>query len=458
MTTSDNKPFEIRDPVLGFISLDETEQQVIDSRAMQRLKHIHQLAMTYQVYPGATHKRFEHSLGVMELAGRAFDYIFRSELLSDAIRDSFPELSRDLGYWRRLLRMAALCHDLGHLPFSHASEELLPDGWDHERLTCEIVHSAEMASIWESGLPKIDAATVAKLAVGPEKYRRYDPDADSSPWESLLSRIITDDFLGVDRMDYLIRDSHHLGVKYGIMDVERLLHSLRVIMTPPDGLDDQTDPEDDVPIDSIDSSGLAGNPTIGISEGGLYAVEGLLTARYSMFSQVYFHKTRVAYDIHLTDFLRERSESGSYPTCTERLLEDTDNVVLTELSRAATDADARGHQAASTIVNRDHFRLLHTAPPAEMRRDDGRRFNELKCECEKKFGDDVRSDIKTVRIPDRDVPIVRRDGSAGWFKNESELARNLPESRTGFIFVRPKRLKEARRWVQSRGPSAVDNN
>ena len=129
---------EIRDPIHVFIKLDSQERQVLDSQPVQRLRHINQLALTYLLYPGATHKRFEHSLGVMELASRIFDVVTHPEHLSDNIRDLFPQIN-DLDkckYWRRVLRMAALCHDIGHLPCSHASEdELLPTVWTHEKIT-----------------------------------------------------------------------------------------------------------------------------------------------------------------------------------------------------------------------------------------------------------------------------------------------------------------------------------
>src|SRR5262249_36091479 len=125
---------EIRDPIHVFVRLDTDERAVLDSRPFQRLRHIHQLAMTSLVYPAATHKRFEHSLGVLELAGRVFDVVTNPANVTDDVRNILPEISQpnQLQYWRRVLRMGALCHDMGHLPFSHAAEkELLPSDWDH---------------------------------------------------------------------------------------------------------------------------------------------------------------------------------------------------------------------------------------------------------------------------------------------------------------------------------------
>src|SRR5919204_4745784 len=133
---------EVRDPIHVFVHYDDDEQAVIDSAPFQRLRSIHQLALSYLVYPGATHKRFEHSLGVMYLAGRIYDVVTRQDKVTDEIRDVVPTAGSDPrghSYWRSALRMAALCHDTGHLPFSHAAEDdLLPDGWDHERITWEI--------------------------------------------------------------------------------------------------------------------------------------------------------------------------------------------------------------------------------------------------------------------------------------------------------------------------------
>ncbi len=106
---------EFRDPVHQFISVTTDERLVVDATPTQRLRHVAQLALSSLVYPGATHRRFEHSLGVMHLAGEAFDVLVtRRENVSEAVRDVVPELNADnnFPYWRTVVRMAALCHDL----------------------------------------------------------------------------------------------------------------------------------------------------------------------------------------------------------------------------------------------------------------------------------------------------------------------------------------------------------
>jgi HD superfamily phosphohydrolase len=339
---------EIRDPIHIFVRLDSDERTVLDSWPFQRLRHIHQLALSYLVYPGATHKRFEHSLGVMELAGRVFDIVTNPEFVTDEIRQLLPEITRDdqRRYWRRVIRMAALCHDIGHLPFSHAAEdELLPNGWNHERLTMEIIRSCEMKKIWEKMTPPLRVDDIVKLAVGPKKAN----DSHFPDWEAILSEIIVGDAFGVDRMDYLLRDSHNTGVAYGKFDHYRLIDTLRILPSPP----------------SPDESNSK-EPMLGVEEGGLQSAEALLLARYFMFSQVYYHSARRIYDIHLKDFLSSWLPSGKFLTDIEKHLAMTDNEITSALLEAACDMTKAGHEHARRIVRREHFRVLYQRNPDDV--------------------------------------------------------------------------------------------
>jgi len=282
---------EIRDPIHAFVRLDSDERAVLDSRPFQRLRHVHQLGLTSLLYPAATHKRFEHSLGVMELAERVFEVVTTDANVTDTIKNSLSEIGNKdaLRYWRRVLRMAALCHDMGHLPFSHAAEkELLPEGWDHERLTREIILSPQMGKIWDAMTPPLRPLDVVKLAVGPPKAK----DLTFSTWETILSEIIVGDAFGVDRMDYLLRDSYHAGVAYGRFDHFRLIDTLRIL---PSGSDEP------------------GKPALGVEEGGLQSAEALLLGRYYMYSQVYFHPIRRIYDIHLKGLPRRLAAKREIP-------------------------------------------------------------------------------------------------------------------------------------------------
>ena len=169
----------LRDPVHGFVRADELEAALINSRPVQRLRFIHQLGFTFLVFPGAEHSRFSHVLGAMHLAGRVYDALCtKSEgLLPGGSRA--PE--------RRLVRVAALLHDLGHAPFSHSAEDLFEGGIDHEDMTGR-----------------------------------------------LLAKIVSGE-LDVDKMDYLLRDSLYCGVRYGTYDLERLLDTMLPLEDPETG-------------------------------------------------------------------------------------------------------------------------------------------------------------------------------------------------------------------------------
>src|SRR5437868_1269260 len=172
---------EIRDPIHNFVRVSADEVAAINSRPFQRLRNIHQLAFTYLVYPGATHRRFEHCLGVMELAGRVFDVLTKSQRHSKVAEIFEPE--EQLSYWRSVVRMGALCHDLGHMPFSHAAEDLLERDYHHELLSVDIIRSPLMQKYW-TAFP-LNADDVAKVAVGPSKW----PGGASefTPWLKLMT-------------------------------------------------------------------------------------------------------------------------------------------------------------------------------------------------------------------------------------------------------------------------------
>jgi len=413
---------EIRDAVHVFARLDSDERKILDSRAFQRLRHIHQLALTYLVYPGATHRRFEHSLGVMELAERVFRIITADEHLDNRVRDVVPS-GDQLAYWRRVLRMAALCHDLGHLPFSHAAEKkLLPKGRTHESLTVDLVNSDEMQRIWSEVTPPLRSEDIAKLAVGPKELK----DHEFGDWERILTEVIVGDSFGVDRMDYLLRDSLHAGVVYGKFDQYRLIDTLRIL--PETG----------------DESAA---PVLGIESGGLESAEGLLLARYFMYSQVYFHRVRRAYDFHLQDFLLSMY-SDRLPTNIDDFLDLTDNEVLAEVRRAAADPSHPGHDAADRIVNRRHFRVLYERNPqdAERNPEAGEAVYQAAC---KEFGEQhLRHDRLPQGGSSTDFPVKTGDGRIVSSLALSDVLKKLPIVNIDRVLVAPEFRPDAERWLK----------
>lgn len=136
-----------------------------------------------------------------------------------------------------------------------------------------------------------------------------------------MAEIIVGDAFGVDRMDYLLRDSLHTGVAYGKFDHFRLIDTMLILPPPAQG----------------DGKESSSEPYIGVEAGGLQSAESLLLARYFMFSQVYFHPVRRIYDIHLKDFLLEWLHSGHYPTETEEFSNHTDVEIISDMRQAGKE-------------------------------------------------------------------------------------------------------------------------
>jgi len=271
-------PYKILDPVHGFIRFDAVEKKMIESVPFGRLHYINQLGMTYLVYPGAKHSRFEHSLGVMELSGRIFDALFAEcNLIFDHDLDT-----ESLLYWRAIVRMAALCHDLGHLPFSHTAESSLLGAGGHEQKTFELINSELCAPIFRE-IGEQAQEDLIKIAIGKEKLHAMGLDYEFDPLERLFSQIITDDNFGADRIDYLIRDASYTGVGLGHFDYQQLIDCLRILPSLED--------EDEL--------------TLGVTGGGIQSVESLWMARYLMYARVYHHSKVGLYNMHMRRFMSE---------------------------------------------------------------------------------------------------------------------------------------------------------
>ena len=227
--------FEIvRDPLWNNIRLDPEALAVVDTPAMQRLRYIRQLGHAFLVYPGATHSRFEHALGAYHLARRVLSQL---EEAGDARLDAADRVS---------LKLAALLHDIGHYPFSHALEEA---GLPHHEVLAErqLSNGALAARLAELG---ISAGRLLSLIQSPR----------AEPLAGLVSGS-----LDVDKLDYLSRDAWMCGVPYGVIDVDRLLTSLTI------------------------AAGPDGRAALALHEKGLAALESLLFAKYQMYRNVYWH-------------------------------------------------------------------------------------------------------------------------------------------------------------------------
>jgi len=370
----------------------------------------------------------------MELASRVFDVVTNPINVTDQIKKSIPEIADkdQLSIWRRTLRMAALCHDLGHLPFSHGAEkELLPKGWDHEKMTAKIIHNDELNSIWEKQRPKLDATDIAKLAIGEAKMKAYGETVSFSKWETLLSEIITGDAFGVDRIDYLLRDSLHAGVAYGKFDHFRLIDTLRIL-----------------PIKNLETEDI--EPKLGMEEGGLHSAEALLLARYFMFTQLYFHHVRRIYDYHLKQFLQKWLPGGMFSTDLNEHLKISDSNIIAEIRKAAIDANHPAYKYAKRICSREHFRMVYHRNYADYKINPTIAVNLFEGII-KNFDENlVYFDSYQEEKPSEgplNFPVSKEDVGTVWSITESDVIEKIPGVVVDFIFVDLSIQKKIKDWI-----------
>lgn len=265
----------IRDPIHGLIDFSEREQQLIDTQVFQRLRRIRQLAMAFLIYPSALHTRFDHSVGVMHIAGRICTRL--QELNPDRISDE------DIAN----VRFAALLHDVGHGPFSHLSENLLEKfapaqtcmgitcGKIHEKITIDIIRNdSQIKGILD------------------DKERKFLIDMIQGKPTRDWKRDIVSSELDADKMDYLLRDSYFAGVKYGEYDLEKLIESCLIVDRP-------------------ETQSTRSETQLALDSEGLYALEQFMLARYHMKQQVYWHEVSLISDEMITRGITLAIEDGN---------------------------------------------------------------------------------------------------------------------------------------------------
>lgn len=385
---------KIYDSVHGFIRFNNAESQLVDSFPFQRLHYIHQLGIAYLVYPGGTHSRFEHSIGVMELASRIFDRI--------TIDYSLPESP---AYWKQMIRLAALCHDLGHLPFSHVAEKALLGKGGHEKWTLAVIKSDYLAPIWEElsreyGKNVID--DLIKLSIGEKKLKEMGLAVLFTPLESVLSEIVTGDFFGADRIDYLVRDAQCTGVAYGLIDYDQLIEMIRILP-------------------------FQGKLELGIEENGIESCEALLLARHFMHRRVYQYATAKAYSFHLMRFMK-RFYMGKEMDDLNRYLWMTDNEILTALAEAAR---AQDQDAIALFTRKERFKAIELQ--VEMSEEE---LLKIKKELSIPEGlIDWELGKKRNQKIGFSFPVLKRNGSIVEGDSCSEIL--IPSGPAGWIYVDP---------------------
>jgi hypothetical protein len=356
----------IRDPLWNNIRVDPTAERLLDTGVVQRLRYVRQLGLAHLVYPGATHSRFEHALGAYHLACRTLARLQEAGAL-DGVAD-------DEG---AVVAAAALLHDIGHYPFSHALEEIgVPH---HEEISRPLLTDGEVATVLR--------AEIAPDA--PERIYGLICGTSTSPLQGLISGS-----LDLDKMDYLKRDALMCGVPYGEIDEDRLMHALVV-------LDDPT----------------TGRRGVGVLTKGLSALESLLFAKYQMYRNVYWHHA-------------VRSATAMYKRMVERALESgaldgaalgryTDEGLLSALQTNSSD-EVRSFLRA--LLARHLFKRAFETPAAalpmeslEWIAEDRNRTRRVELAIAKKLGlaaGDVLLDFPAkTQMLGLDLPVLSRDGS-----------------------------------------------
>ncbi|MEA2761667.1 MAG: uncharacterized protein QOD47_951 [Gemmatimonadaceae bacterium] len=372
--------FEIlRDPVWNNIRVDELTLELVDTDVFQRLRYVRQLGWTYLVYPGATHSRFEHALGTHHLSRRTLALLCEA---ADSTSISEEE--------QAIVRSAALLHDVGHYPFSHALEEI--GALHHEDVARPLITQGAVASLLQSRLSADAPAKVFDLIRGESK--------------SALQGLISGS-LDLDKIEYLKRDAFMCGVPYGEIDVDRLTNSLVLVDDP-----------------------VTGRSAIGVREKALSALESLLFAKYQMYRNVYWHHA-------------VRSATAMY----KRLVEDAVEAGVVDGRSLATYTDeGLMHRLESSfptpllvaLKERKLYKRAAEWPAAELDDDtlewiasDRKRVSEAENELAKDFGlapGELLLDYPAkTQMLGLDIPVLRRSGEVERLTGEGWIGTiNLP--------------------------------
>jgi uncharacterized protein len=369
----------IRDPLWNNIRVDPLALRLIDTPAFQRLRYVRQLGLAYLVYPGASHSRFEHALGAYNLARHALGLLEERGFIQGLPADECI-----------VVRCAALLHDIGHYPYSHALEEI--GALHHEEVARPLITTGQVAGVLREGLGD-DA---------PERIMALVRGRSDSALQGLISGS-----LDLDKIEYLKRDAFMCGVNYGDIDVDRLLNSLTVVDDP-------------------DGRGRA----VGMYEKGLSALESLLFAKYQMYRNVYWHhavRSATAMYKRLVDgALRAGSLSA------ETLAAYTDEGLLHELAQRDPSP------LLSALRERRLYKRVFECPAAELPSGEGEWIaddralvvaveDQLAREIGLSPGELLLDYPVKTQMLGLNIPVLRRNGSVRRLTAEGwEGAINLP--------------------------------
>ena len=402
----------VNDTIHGTFIIDGARKELLSTPEFNKLSHIKQLGLAHLVFPGAHHTRFEHSLGVSHVGG----------LMSDSVGLTDHE--------KTMVQVAGMLHDVGHGPYSHTLEHILHErgGMDHMSVTEGIITGEY--DILRDGENSVfpDRKTVPEILeahdLDPKEIADLIRGPDAKGSERSLFWNKGDDFFGsedhtmghlvhgpvdCDQIDYLLRDAHFTGVKHGIIDHHRLIHCLQK---------------------------HAGDVAIG--EGGLSALEGMLTARALMYSAVYFHRVTRITEVMLSHAVERMALDSSDPL-------DMQKMVDAEIWQLLNEQGGFQQDILRRIKYRQMFKVAMTRRKQDLDENqihslleiaqDGHKRRQLEDEIalrakipEGYVSIDVPS-LKLLlsepRMAQVDIRIEGEDGKYRWFKEHTPLADAL---------------------------------
>ncbi len=286
----------IFDNIHGYITLNRVETRILETLYYQRLRWIRQLGFSFYIFPGATHTRHAHALGVSHV----MDRILRALGLATTDDKLFdPKAHDDKTTFHRMMRLAAMLHDIGTFPFSHSVEMAYINFWrhqaevgkpkyvaNHETLGMHIIQNTD----FEGGITRI----LKEEGIDPMELSRI----ISGKSDNLLANQLMHADVDADRMDYLIRDAHHTGVKIGLFDLDFLIRSLRLHQAN-------------------------GHSMLCIHEDGINVVDSFLVSRYFWYSQIIHEGTGYKFDLlaaKICEYFLENKLSYSFENLVEKVV------------------------------------------------------------------------------------------------------------------------------------------
>ncbi len=303
---------EIRDPVHGSIPINDSEIQIIEHPFFQRLRNIKQLGFSEYVFPGATHTRYLHSIGVMNVATLVFNSLFKDQN------------SKEIQRLKESLRLGCLLHDIGHAPLSHSTESVMPmvstlnlpkqfvdreRQATHEDYTIKSITDSSFTQSFKGVTSEfgIDPKAVAELVTGATSDEGYFT-VNGVNYFPLLHQLVSSE-MDCDRMDYLLRDSYFCGVSYGKFDLDWIIDNLKICTEN-------------------------NQAYLGISERAISTFDDFLLSRFHMFMMVYFHYRAVCLEQMLQRYFDSCKDEYSIPSKIEAYLEHDDSYLYRVLKKS----------------------------------------------------------------------------------------------------------------------------